>query len=264
MASIKSIASTAYTKPIQSLNTGGVLLNYTRDLYRYQLLYENVINDLNQYLIYYADGSFNKLENEFTTQTYNKLILKAKAPNFYSKDITSLLNYKYNQYAFNNTRKSVYNVIDGLEQSISLVQQNADLDSKNKNLQRQYISLQPANLYGSGDNFDLQSSHVIPALLRKFHEAKIYKKKLVEVWGSGKVKREFMHADDLARAVVFCLKNKINQTLINVGGSDHITIKKLAILIKRIVGYKGEIYFNKNYPDGVIDRRLDKKILSIF
>jgi GDP-L-fucose synthase len=132
----------------------------------------------------------------------------------------------------------------------------------NKNLQREYISLQPANLYGTGDNFDLQSSHVIPALLRKIHEAKIYKKKLVEVWGSGNVKREFMHADDLARAVVFCLKNKINQTLINVGGSDHITIKKLAILIKRIVGYKGEIYFNKNYPDGVKDRRLDKKILS--
>jgi GDP-L-fucose synthase len=132
----------------------------------------------------------------------------------------------------------------------------------NKNLQRQYISLQPANLYGSGDNFDLQSSHVIPALLRKFHEAKIYKKKIVEVWGSGKAKREFMHADDLAEAVVFCLKNSINETLINVGGSAHITIKKLAILIKRIVGFKGKIYFNKNYPDGVKDRRLDKKILS--
>jgi GDP-L-fucose synthase len=84
----------------------------------------------------------------------------------------------------------------------------------------------------------------------------------VEVWGSGKSKREFMHADDLAEAVVFCLKNKINQTLINVGGSDYLTIKKLAILIKRVVGYKGGIYFNTNYPDGVKDRRLDKKILS--
>jgi GDP-L-fucose synthase len=131
----------------------------------------------------------------------------------------------------------------------------------NKNLQKQYISLQPANLYGIGDNFDLQSSHVIPALLRKFHEAKIYKKKIVEVWGSGKAKREFMYADDLARAVVFCLKNKINKSLINVGGPDHITIKKLAMLIKTIVGFKGRIYFNKNYPDGVKDRKLDKKIL---
>jgi len=132
----------------------------------------------------------------------------------------------------------------------------------NKNLQRQYISLQPANLYGIGDNFDLQSSHVIPALLRKFHEGKIHKKKIVEVWGSGNVKREFMHADDLARAVLFCLNNKINQTLVNVGGSDHLTIKKLAFLIKDIVGFRGKIYFNKNYPEGVKDRKLDKKILS--
>ena len=132
----------------------------------------------------------------------------------------------------------------------------------NKNLQRQYISLQPANLYGIGDNFDLKSSHVIPALLKKFHEAKIRKKNIVEVWGSGKAKREFMHADDLARAVLFCLKNKINESLINVAGSDHITIKKLAMLIKRLVGFKGKIYFNKNYPDGVKDRNLDKKILS--
>jgi len=132
----------------------------------------------------------------------------------------------------------------------------------NKNLQRQYISLQPANLYGKGDNFDLESSHVIPALLKKFHEAKIKKKELVEVWGSGKAKREFMHADDLARAVVFCIRNKISDPLINVGGPDHITIKKLAFLIKDIVGFRGKIYFNKNYPDGVKDRKLDKKILS--
>ena len=84
----------------------------------------------------------------------------------------------------------------------------------------------------------------------------------MEVWGGGKAKREFMHADDLARAVLFCLNNKINQTLINVGGSDHLTIKKLAFLIKDIVGFRGKIYFNKNYPDGVKDRKLDKKILS--
>jgi GDP-L-fucose synthase len=132
----------------------------------------------------------------------------------------------------------------------------------NKKLKRQYISLQPANLYGIGDNFDLQSSHVIPALLRKFHEAKIKKKEIVEVWGSGKVKREFMHADDLARAVAFCVKNKINNSLINVGSPDCMTIKNLALLMKKIVGFKGKIFFNKNYPDGVKNRRLDKKILS--
>jgi GDP-L-fucose synthase len=127
---------------------------------------------------------------------------------------------------------------------------------------RQYISLQPANLYGAGDNFDLQSSHVIPALLRKFHEAKINNFFFVEVWGSGKIKREFMHANDLAKAVLFCLKNKFTDPLINVGGPDHITIKELATVIKKVVGYKGKIIFNTNYPDGVKDRSLDKTILS--
>tara|TARA_B110000483_G_C17936436_1_gene442879 strand:- start:281 stop:727 length:447 start_codon:yes stop_codon:yes gene_type:complete len=117
--------------------------------------------------------------------------------------------------------------------------------------------MQPANLYGEGDNFDLRSSHVVPALINKFHYAKINKKKIVEVWGSGNVKREFLHVDDLASAVKFCLNKKTEHSFLNIGSGEDITIKKLAILIKKITKYEGKIIFNKNYPDGVKIRKLE-------
>jgi GDP-L-fucose synthase len=122
---------------------------------------------------------------------------------------------------------------------------------------KNFISLQPANLYGLGDNFDLKSSHVIPALIRKFHNAKIENKDSVEVWGSGLAKREFLHADDLARAILFCLKKNIQHSYLNVGGADYLSIKKLADIIKDVTKYKGKIFFNKKYPDGVKARKLD-------
>ena len=126
---------------------------------------------------------------------------------------------------------------------------------------KDFLSLQPANLYGVADNFNLQSSHVIPALIRKFHTSKVQGKKKVEVWGSGLAKREFMHVDDLAEAVLFCLKNQTNFTYANVSGRDHLSIKNLALIIKDIVGFKGKIFFNRKYPDGVKERRLDDKLL---
>ncbi len=91
-----------------------------------------------------------------------------------------------------------------------------------------FLSMQPANLYGDNDNFDLSSSHVMPALVKKFHIAKIKKFKNVEVWGSGNVKREFLHVDDLASAVLFCLKKKISYDYLNIGGGGYISIKNLA------------------------------------
>jgi GDP-L-fucose synthase len=127
---------------------------------------------------------------------------------------------------------------------------------------RDYITLQPANLYGEGDNFNLKSSHVIPALIRKFHEAKIKKKKYVEVWGTGLAKREFLHVDDLAKAVLFFLKKECLETSINIGGYNYLSIKKLAQLIKKIVKFEGRILFNKNYPDGVKERKLDSTIIN--
>lgn len=129
-------------------------------------------------------------------------------------------------------------------------------------LKKDFISLQPANLYGEGDNFNLKSSHVIPALIRKFHEAKINNKKSVEVWGSGNPKREFMHVNDLAEAVYFCLKKKISQSYLNVGSNHHISIKQVAKIIQNITQYKGKILFNKKYPDGVKYRKLDSTLIN--
>jgi len=127
---------------------------------------------------------------------------------------------------------------------------------------KDYISLQPANLYGFGDNFDLKSSHVIPALIRKFNRAKVEKKKKVEIWGSGLAKREFMHVNDLADAVLFCLKNKVSFSCVNVSGPDYLSIKQLSLIIKNIVGFEGGIFFNKKYPDGVRERKLSNQLLK--
>jgi len=132
----------------------------------------------------------------------------------------------------------------------------------NLKYKKNYITLIPANLYGEGDNFDLKTSHVIPALIKKFHYAKVNYYKSVEVWGSGKPQREFLHVNDLAEAVYFCLKKKIRHTLINVSGPDKIKINDLCILIKKITQFNGTIIFNKNYPDGVSKRNLSNTILK--
>ena len=131
-----------------------------------------------------------------------------------------------------------------------------------KKLNKNFFSLQPANLYGEGDNFDLKSSHVIPALVRKFHEAKIKNEKNVEVWGSGLVKREFLNVKDLAEAVLFFIGKKVKYSHINIGGSEHISIKNLALLIKKITNFKGKIIYNKKYPDGVKQRKLDVRLVN--
>ena len=127
---------------------------------------------------------------------------------------------------------------------------------------KQFISLQPANLYGIGDKFDLNKSHVIPSLLKKFHIAKIKKKKLVEIWGSGKSEREFLNVEDLTRAILFCIKKKINHSVLNIGSSDCISIYRLASLIKKITNFKGRMFFNKKYPDGVFRRKLDTTLIN--
>tara|TARA_B110000967_G_C18880553_1_gene560805 strand:- start:1501 stop:2430 length:930 start_codon:yes stop_codon:yes gene_type:complete len=127
------------------------------------------------------------------------------------------------------------------------------LKKKNNN----FTSLQPANLYGENDNFNLLSSHVMPALIKKFHIAKMNELKTVEVWGSGNVKREFLHVDDLADAILFLLKKKISYNFVNVGGGGYISIKNLAEKIKKITKYEGKIFFNTKYPDGVIHRKMN-------
>jgi GDP-L-fucose synthase len=113
-----------------------------------------------------------------------------------------------------------------------------------------FIAAQPTNLYGPGDNYDLQNSHVLPALLRKAHEAKVSNASTLNVWGSGSPLREFMHVDDLVDAVVFLSKHYSGEGPINVGSGQEVSIKHLALLICDIVGFKGELVFDASKPDG--------------
>ena len=121
-----------------------------------------------------------------------------------------------------------------------------------------FISAMPTNLYGINDNFDLKTSHVLPALIRKFHEAKINNAEFVEVWGSGEPKREFLHVDDLAKACIFLANSDIaHEDIINIGTGQDLSIKDLAELIKKITGFKNKIQFNTNKPDGTPRKMLD-------
>jgi GDP-L-fucose synthase len=126
---------------------------------------------------------------------------------------------------------------------------------------RQYwfdaISAMPTNLYGAGDNFDLRSSHVVPALIRKFHEAKLTGAAEVEIWGTGEPRREFLHVDDLAAACLFLMQRYSDEKLVNVGWGEDQSIKELALLIASTVGYSGALRFNASMPDGTPRKLLD-------
>lgn len=130
-----------------------------------------------------------------------------------------------------------------------------------KMYRRQYgmnaISLMPTNLYGPNDNFDLESSHVVPALMRKVHEAKIQGAGQVELWGTGRPRREFLHVDDLADAAVFCLQHYEGESHLNVGCGEDLTIHELAKTLATVVGWEGEFAFNPSMPDGTPRKLLD-------
>ncbi|MFN3952059.1 MAG: GDP-L-fucose synthase family protein [Thermaurantimonas sp.] len=123
---------------------------------------------------------------------------------------------------------------------------------------KNFISLMPTNLYGPNDNFDLETSHVLPAMIRKFHEAKENSHSTVTLWGTGTPMREFMHVDDLAKAVLFALENALPDNLYNVGTGSDLSIKELALLIQKVVGHKGEIVWDETKPDGT-----PRKLLSV-
>jgi GDP-L-fucose synthase len=119
------------------------------------------------------------------------------------------------------------------------------------------ISLMPTNLYGPGDNFDLESAHVLPAIIRRFHEAKISDVPEVTLWGTGSPRREFLHVDDLANAACFLMENYDSPELLNVGVGNDLTIAELAVLVARVVGYSGRIVFDPSRPDGTPRKLLD-------
>lgn len=120
-----------------------------------------------------------------------------------------------------------------------------------------FISAMPTNLYGPNDNFDLENSHVLPALIRKFHEAKEGNALSVVVWGTGKPRREFLHVDDLADACLFLMQKYNESELINIGSGEDLTIEELALLVKEVVGYKGEVEFDISKPDGMARKLLE-------
>ncbi|MBI4817648.1 MAG: GDP-L-fucose synthase [Deltaproteobacteria bacterium] len=124
------------------------------------------------------------------------------------------------------------------------------------------ISLMPTNLYGPNDNFDLSGSHVLPAFLRKFHEAKLSGASTVEIWGSGAPRREFLHVDDLASAAVYLLDHYDDERFINVGTGTDLTISELATLVAKVVGWTGQIVYDSTKPDGTPVKRLDVSRLS--
>ena len=144
--------------------------------------------------------------------------------------------------------------------------------SYNRQYKTQFLATMPTNLYGPGDNYHLENSHVIPALIRKFHEAKVNKQPAVNVWGTGTPKREFMYSDDMAEACLYLMKlseNKVGQLfnsdtapLINIGSDVDLSIKELANLIKEIIGFKGNLVFNANKPDGTMRKLMDSNQLN--
>jgi GDP-L-fucose synthase len=119
------------------------------------------------------------------------------------------------------------------------------------------INLMPTNLYGPGDNFDLESSHVLPAMIRRFHEAKVSRVPEVTLWGTGTPRREFLHVDDLANAACFLMENYDAPESLNVGFGEDLTIAELAVLVARVIGYTGRIVFDPSRPDGTPRKLLD-------
>ena len=134
--------------------------------------------------------------------------------------------------------------------------------SYNRQYGSNYISVMPTNLYGPGDNFDLKNSHVLPALIRKFHEAKVEGKKEVVIWGTGRPRREFLFVDDLADAVVFLMNNYHESEIINIGVGQDSTIRELAELVREVAGFDGEIVHDTSQPDGMPRKLLDVSKLN--
>ena len=138
------------------------------------------------------------------------------------------------------------------------------IEALRKEYGRDYVSLMPTNLYGPNDNFDLNSSHVLPAMIRKFHEAKLNGNTTVKLWGTGKPMREFLHVDDLAQAVLFMLNNSPIEHIYNIGSGKDLTINKLARMVQEIVEHKGLISWDFSKPDGTPRKLMDiTKITSL-
>jgi GDP-L-fucose synthase len=215
---------------IAAARVGGILAN---DTYPYEFLYDNIIIEANLINAAHRNG-VRSLVFLGSSCIYPKF---APQPMKEEHMLTGMLEPTNQWYAVAK--------IAGVKLVESLRRQYG----------RQYVSLMPTNLYGPRDNFDLETSHVLPAMIRKFHEAK--PDKSVTLWGTGSPKREFLHVRDAARAVVFAIENDLDETLYNVGTGEDLSIRELAELIRQITGHRGKIEWDTDKPDGTPRKLMD-------
>ena len=222
---------------LAAAKVGGIMANNT---YRAEFLYDNLIIETNIIHAAYKSG-VKKLMFLGSSCIYPKM-----APQPLKEDylLTGSLEYTNEPYAIAKIA------------GIKLCEAYRDQYGCN------FISAMPTNLYGIGDNYHPQNSHVLPALIRKFHEAKESGAASVTVWGSGKPMREFLYADDLAEACVFLMSNYNEKQFVNIGTGEDLTIQELAELIKSIIGFEGEIIFDTSKPDGTPRKLMDVSKLN--
>jgi GDP-L-fucose synthase len=221
---------------LAAAKVGGILAN---DTYRAEFLYDNLMIESNVIHQSYI-GRVKKLLFLGSSCIYPKL---APQPMKEEYLLTGLLEHTNEPYAIAKIA------------GIKLIEAYRDQYGCN------FISAMPTNLYGQGDNYDLQKSHVIPALIHKFHIAKEKNAAFVEIWGSGNPFREFMHVNDLASACLFLMQQYNEKLFINIGTGEEVTVKELALLVKEIVGFAGEIKFDQTKPDGTPRKLMDSSRL---
>lgn len=222
---------------LAAAKVGGILANNT---YRADFIYENIMIQSNVIHSAYATG-VKKLMFLGSSCIYPKM---APQPLKEEYLLTGLLEPTNEPYAIAK--------IAGIKMC----------DAYRSQYGCDFISVMPTNLYGPNDNYDLQNAHVLPSLIRKFHEAKLNNAPEVNIWGSGTPKREFLHADDLADACVYLMNNYSDAGLVNIGTGEDISISDLAALIQKVVGYEGAIVYDSTKPDGTPRKLMDVSKLT--
>lgn len=217
---------------LAAAKVGGIMANNT---YRADFIYENLAIQ-NNVIHFSHENEVKKLMFLGSSCIYPKMAPQPLKEDFL---LTGPLEYTNEPYAIAK--------IAGIKMVESYRLQYGD----------NYISVMPTNLYGINDNYHPENSHVLPALIRKFHEAKMNNAASVSIWGSGKPLREFMYADDLADACVFLMENYDEEQFVNIGVGEDISIKDLALLIKEVVGFEGELEFDNSKPDGTPRKLMD-------
>ena len=221
---------------LAAAKVGGILAN---NIYRAEFLYNNLLIEANVIHAAYVNG-VKKLLFLGSSCIYPKL---APQPLKEEYLLTGLLEPTNEPYAIAKIA------------GIKLCEAYRDQYGCN------FISAMPTNLYGEGDNYHLQNSHVIPALIRKFHEGKMNKADHVEIWGSGSPFREFMYVDDLGDACFFLMKNYNDKLFVNAGTGEEIMIRDLAFVVKEVIGFEGEIRFDTSKPDGTPRKLMDSSLI---